>query len=81
MHRPYEKNAKDMFDLLKPYVVKAIKRANAALKQQKGKAYHEQNPATTVQRLVKELLSYIPSVTSIPVGKRQSSPSQKRTGF
>ncbi len=81
MHRPYEKNAKDMFDLLKPYVVKAIKRANAALKQQKGKAYHEQNPATTVQRLVKELLSYIPSTASIPAGTRQSSPSRKRTGF
>ena len=64
MHRPYEKNAKDMFELLKPYVVKAIKRAEITLKQQKDKPYHKQNPATTVQNLVKELLSYIPGAWS-----------------
>lgn len=57
--RPYEKNAKDMFELLKPNVVKAIERADTALRLQKGKPYHEQNPATTVQYLVKELLSYL----------------------
>ena len=60
MGRPYQKNAEDMFDLLKPHVVTAIKRANRALKLQHGKPYHKQNPATTVQHLVKELLSYIP---------------------
>ena len=60
MGRPYEKNAEDMFDLLKPYVVKAIRRANTALRLQSGKPHHAQNPATTVQKLVRELLSYIP---------------------
>jgi len=60
MKRPYKKNAEDMFELLKPHVVDAIKRANVALKLQNGKPYHAQNPATTVHLLVKELLSYIP---------------------
>lgn len=60
MGRPYKKNAEDMFDLLKPHVVEAIKRADAMLRQQRGKPPHRQNPATTVQHLVKELLSYIP---------------------
>lgn len=60
MGRPYKKNAEDMFELLKPHVAKAIRRANTALKLQAGKPYHKQNPATTVQHLVKELLSYIP---------------------
>ena len=59
MKRPYEKNAEDMFDLLKPYVVDAIERADTALRLQRGKPYHEQNPATTVHLLVKELLSYL----------------------
>jgi len=60
MGRPYKKNAEDMFELLKPHVSKAIKRADKALELQSGKPYHEQNPATTVHLLVKELLSYIP---------------------
>ena len=60
MQHPYKKNAEDMFDILKPRVVQAIERANIALQLQNGKPYHEQNPATTVHLLVKELLSYIP---------------------
>ena len=59
MKKPYEKNAKDMFEILKPHVVDAIERADAALRLQSGKPYHDQNPATTVHLLVKELLSYL----------------------
>ena len=59
MDRPYKKNAEDMFELLMPYVVEAINRADTALRLQHGKPYHDQNPATTVHLLVKELLSYL----------------------
>ena len=60
MGRRYEKNATDMFELLKPHIYKAIQRAEDALSRQSGKPFHEQNPATTVHKLVEELLEYIP---------------------
>ncbi len=62
LNRQYEKNSTDMFDKLKPHVYEAICRAEKALLKQANKPYHAQNPATTVHILVKELLSYIPSV-------------------
>jgi len=57
--RPYQKNAKDMFSLLREYTPDAIRRAKTALGQQTGKPPHAQNPATTVHQLVEELLRYI----------------------
>lgn len=64
LHIEYKKNDNDMFERLKPYMCDAIKNAEQALKKQKAenKPYHEQNPATTVHLLIKDLLAYIPKV-------------------
>ena len=59
MGRKYEKNAGDMFDLLRSKLNLAIDRAARALQSQAGKSYHEMNPATTVHILVSELMKYI----------------------
>ena len=59
MGRKYEKNAGDMFDLLRSNLNLAIDRAARALQPQAGKSYHEMNPATTVHILVSELMKYI----------------------
>lgn len=54
-------NAKKMYDLLLPYQVDAITRAEAivAMYDENDKAYADKNPYTTVHKLVKELNKYI----------------------
>ena len=58
----YDKNIKDIFDLTKPYVEKAIKRSNELLafhKENHNCNPNKMNPGTTVQNLVKELVKHI----------------------
>ena len=57
--RKYKKNAEDMFQILRPYTLQAIDRAQKSLEKQSDKSYHEMNPATTVHELVKELVGYL----------------------
>ena len=64
VNRKYEKNAKDMYNLLEPLQEQAITHAKIMLRNQYSKNIppSRMNPATTVHLLVEELISYIPSV-------------------
>jgi len=59
MGRPYKKNALDMFDLIRDRTQQAIRRAETARKLLADQPFHNQNPATTVHRLVNQLLRYL----------------------
>ena len=60
----YIKNSLTMFNELQDKVLDAISRAKRGhvLQQQQKVAYHQMNPATTVYKLVKELLAYMDSL-------------------
>lgn len=57
----YQKNAKDMFEILAPLTGQAIVRARRAyeIQEKQNLPYHEMNPATKVYMLVEELLRYL----------------------
>lgn len=59
MGRPYKKNAPDMFELICDRTPQAIRRAETARKLLADQPFHSQNPATTVHRLVNQLLGYL----------------------
>lgn len=58
----YEKNIKDIFDITAPFIEIAIKRSNCLLKEYNDRnimSPDKMNPATKVQDLVVELISFI----------------------
>ena len=61
---PYTKNSTSMFKELQDKTILAIQRAKRShtLQQKQNIPYHQMNPATTVYKLVKELLAYMESL-------------------
>ncbi len=61
---PYTKNSSSMFKELHDKTLLAIQRAKRghALQQKQNISYHQMNPATTVYKLVSELLAYMESL-------------------